>query len=276
MPIVVGVQIRRTKDVFDFLPEGIDLAIGDKCLVETENGIEVGEIVSPERMIEHSKKKLQRVIKKMDSSDWEVVKTNGKKEREAFQKVMQKVEEHELKMKLTCVDYTFDCNKLFVYYTAEGRVDFRELIKDLGYLLKTRIHMVQIGVRDEAKMLGGFGPCGLPICCGSFLKSFRPVSIDMAKEQEISLNPAKISGVCGRLMCCLAYENDFYHECRKNLPKVNSKVATKDGIGVVTAVNILRGEVVVEYADGMLKKLSRKEVSPVGFFGKFKFRKSES
>ena len=276
MPIVVGVQIRRTKDVFDFLPEGIDLAIGDKCLVETENGIEVGEIVSPERMIERSKKKLQRVIKKMDSSDWEVVKTNGKKEREAFQKVMQKVEEHELKMKLTCVDYTFDCNKLFVYYTAEGRVDFRELIKDLGYLLKTRIHMVQIGVRDEAKMLGGFGPCGLPICCGSFLKSFRPVSIDMAKEQELSLNPAKISGVCGRLMCCLAYENDFYHECRKNLPKVNSKVATKDGIGVVTAVNILRGEVVVEYEDGMLKKLSRKEVSPVGFFGKFKFRKSES
>jgi len=276
MPIVVGIQIRRTNDVFDFLPEGIDLAIGNKCLVETENGIEVGEVVSPERMIEHSKKKLYRVIKKMDSSDWEVVKGNAKKEREAFQKVMQKVEEYELKMKLTCVDYTFDCNKLFIYYTAEGRVDFRELIKDLGYLLKTRIQMVQIGVRDEAKMLGGFGPCGLPICCGSFLKSFRPVSIDMAKEQDLSLNPAKISGVCGRLMCCLAYENDFYQECRKNLPKVNSKVATKDGIGVVKAVNILLEEVTVEYGDGMLKKLSRKEVSPVGFFGKFKFRKSES
>jgi len=276
MPIVVGVQIRRINDVFDFLPEGIDLAIGDECLVETENGIEVGEVVSPERMVERSKKKLYRVIKKMDSSDWEVVKGNAKKEREAFQKVMQKVEEYELKMKLTCVDYTFDCNKLFIYYTAEGRVDFRELIKDLGYLLKTRIQMVQIGVRDEAKMLGGFGPCGLPICCGSFLKGFRPVSIDMAKEQDLSLNPAKISGVCGRLMCCLAYENDFYQECRKNLPKVNSKVATPDGIGVVKAVNILLEEVTVEYADGMLKKLSRKEVSPVGFFGKFKFRKSES
>jgi cell fate regulator YaaT (PSP1 superfamily) len=276
MPIVVGVQIRRAKDVFDFLPEGIDLAIGDKCLVETDNGIEVGEVVWPERMIEHSKEKLHRVIKKMDSSDWEVVKGNARKESEAFQKVMQKVEEHELKMKLTCVDYTFDCNKLFVYYTAEGRVDFRELIKDLGYLLKTRIQMVQIGVRDEAKMLGGFGPCGLPICCGTFLKSFRPVSIDMAKEQDLSLNPAKISGVCGRLMCCLAYENDFYHESRKNLPKVNSKVTTNDGIGVVKGVNILLDEVTVEYADGMLKKLSRKEVSPVGFFGKFKFRKSES
>lgn len=276
MPIVVGVQIRRAKDVFDFLPEGIDLAIGDKCLVETDNGIEVGEVVWPERMIERSKEKLHRVIKKTDSSDWEVVKGNARKESEAFQKVMQKVEEHELKMKLTCVDYTFDCNKLFVYYTAEGRVDFRELIKDLGYLLKTRIQMVQIGVRDEAKMLGGFGPCGLPICCGTFLKSFRPVSIDMAKEQDLSLNPAKISGVCGRLMCCLAYENDFYHESRKNLPKVNSKVTTNDGIGVVKAVNILLDEVTVEYADGMLKKLSRKEVSPVGFFGKFKFRKSES
>ncbi|MCJ7645447.1 stage 0 sporulation family protein [bacterium] len=276
MPIVVGVQIRRAKDVFDFLPEGIDLAIGDKCLVETDNGIEVGEVVWPERMIERSKEKLHRVIKKTDSSDWEVVKGNARKESEAFQKVMQKVEEHELKMKLTCVDYTFDCNKLFVYYTAEGRVDFRELIKDLGYLLKTRIQMVQIGVRDEAKMLGGFGPCGLPICCGTFLKSFRPVSIDMAKEQDLSLNPAKISGVCGRLMCCLAYENDFYHESRKNLPKVNSKVTTNDGTGVVKAVNILLDEVTVEYADGMLKKLSRKEVSPVGFFGKFKFRKSES
>jgi cell fate regulator YaaT (PSP1 superfamily) len=276
MPIIVGVQIRRAKDVFDFLPEGIDLAIGDKCLVETDNGIEVGEVVWPERMIERSKEKLHRVIKKTDSSDWEVVKGNARKESEAFQKVMQKVEEHELKMKLTCVDYTFDCNKLFVYYTAEGRVDFRELIKDLGYLLKTRIQMVQIGVRDEAKMLGGFGPCGLPICCGTFLKSFRPVSIDMAKEQDLSLNPAKISGVCGRLMCCLAYENDFYHESRKNLPKVNSKVTTNDGTGVVKAVNILLDEVTVEYADGMLKKLSRKEVSPVGFFGKFKFRKSES
>jgi len=276
MPIVVGVQIRRAKDVFDFLPEGIDLAIGDKCLVETDNGIEVGQVVWPERMIERSKEKVHRVIKKMDSSDWEVVKGNARKESEAFQKVMQKVEEHELKMKLTCVDYTFDCNKLFVYYTAEGRVDFRELIKDLGYLLKTRIQMVQIGVRDEAKMLGGFGPCGLPICCGTFLKSFRPVSIDMAKEQDLSLNPAKISGVCGRLMCCLAYENDFYHESRKNLPKVNSKVTTNDGTGVVKAVNILLDEVTVEYADGMLKKLSRKEVSPVGFFGKFKFRKSES
>jgi len=276
MPIVVGVQIRRTKDVFHFLPEGIDLAIGDKCLVETENGIEVGQVVWPERMIEGGKKKLHRVIKKMDSSDCEVVKGNARKETEAFQKVMQKVEEHELKMKLTCVDYTFDCNKLFVYYTAEGRVDFRELIKDLGYLLKTRIQMVQIGVRDEAKMLGGFGPCGLPICCGTFLKSFRPVSIDMAKDQDLSLNPAKISGVCGRLMCCLAYESDFYHESRKNLPKVNSKVTTKDGIGVVKAVNILLDEVTVEYADGMLKNLPRKEVSPVGFFGKFKFRKSES
>jgi len=275
MPIVVGVQIRRLKDVFDFLPEGIDLAIGDKCLVETENGIEVGEVVSPERMIERSKKKLDRVIKKMDSSDCEVVKRNTKKAKEAFQRVMQKVEERELKMKLTCVDYTFDCNKLFVYYTAEGRVDFRELIKDLGYLLKTRIQMVQIGVRDEAKMLGGFGPCGLPICCGSFLRSFRPVSIDMAKEQDLSLNPAKISGVCGRLMCCLAYENDFYHESRKDFPKVNSKVSTKDGIGIIKAVDILREEVTVEYADGMLKKLSRQEVSPAGFFEKLKFRKSE-
>jgi len=275
MPIVVGVQIRRLKDVFDFLPEGIDLAIGDKCLVETENGIEVGEVVSPERMIERSKKKLDRVIKKMDSSDCEVVKRNTKKAKEAFQRVMQKVEERELKMKLTCVDYTFDCNKLFVYYTAEGRVDFRELIKDLGYLLKTRIQMVQIGVRDEAKMLGGFGPCGLPICCGSFLRSFKPVSIDMAKEQDLSLNPAKISGVCGRLMCCLAYENDFYHESRKDFPKVNSKVSTKDGIGIIKAVDILREEVTVEYADGMLKKLSRQEVSPAGFFEKLKFRKSE-
>ncbi len=275
MPIVVGVQIRRTKDIFDFLPGGIDLTIGERCLVETENGTELGEVVSPERMVERSKKKLHRVIKKMEPGDCEVIKKNARKEKEAFQKVMQKVEEHELKMKLTCVDYTFDCNKLFVYYTAEGRVDFRELIKDLGYLLKTRIQMVQIGVRDEAKMLGGFGPCGLPICCGSFLKSFRPVSIDMAKEQELSLNPAKISGVCGRLMCCLAYESDFYHESKKNFPKINSKVTTESGIGVVKAVNILREEITVEYGDGMSKKLSRNEVSPAGFFGKLKFRKSE-
>jgi len=275
MPIVVGVGIRRTKDIFDFLPEGIDLATGDRCLVETENGIEVGEVVSPERMVERTKRKLYRVIKKMDASDCEVVKTNAKKEEEAFRKVMEKTEEHELKMKLICVDYTFDCNKLFVYYTAEGRVDFRELIKDLGYLLKTRIQMVQVGVRDEARMLGGFGPCGLPICCSSFLKNFKPVSIEMAKEQELSLNPAKISGICGRLMCCLAFENDFYHEVIKNLPKVNAKVATKDGIALIKAVNIFKGELTVEYEDGTIKKLSQKEVSPAGLFGKFKFRKSE-
>lgn len=260
MPIIVDVQLRKTKDTMDFASEGLDINAGDRCIVETENGLEAGIVISNER-IEEGKKKFARIVRKLTPQDRARMKSNRARSKESFRLVLKKIEEKGLDMKLTSVDYTFDRTKLFVYYTAEGRVDFRELIKDLGMSLKTRIQMVQIGVRDETKILGGIGPCGRQLCCCLFLREFKPVSIDMAKEQDMALNPAKISGVCGRLLCCLNYENEIYKEYRKNMPKIDSKVNTKYGQGVVKGLNILKQEVLVGFDDGTAKNIPVSDIS---------------
>ncbi|MCK4532971.1 stage 0 sporulation protein [bacterium] len=274
MPVVVGVEIRKNKEVFYFNPRDLDLAVEDKVLVETENGLEWGEVVELEKVLEKKKEKIKNVIRKMNEYDFSKLRENKRKEKEALRSCSQKVEDRELKMKLTSVEYTFDRNKLFVYYTAEGRIDFRELIKDLGYLLKSRIQMVQIGVRDEAKMLGGFGSCGRMLCCKSFLHDFKPVGIEMAKEQNLSLNPNKISGVCGRLMCCLAYEYKNYKEMKKKLPKKGLKVKTSQGEGIVKDVNIFTEEVTIDYGKGVLKKVPAGEIH-IGILDKFKLSKNK-
>ena len=283
MPIVIKAELRKTKEVLNFIPGDLDLKVGDRCIVETENGQEVAKIVSPEKVIDKIRKKVFRVRRKMVPGDGRRAKDNEIKAREAFYKVLNKVKERELEMKLTSVDYTFDRSKLFIYYTAEGRIDFRELVKDLGYMFKTRIQMVQIGVRDETKLTGGYGHCGRELCCCSYMKEFKPVSIDMAKDQELSLNPTKISGVCGRLMCCLAYEYGFYKNARKNCPRRGSKITTAKGQGIIQEINLLKNQITVRYEGGEKEKVSIKELeknkgksSPsAGILGKFGLKKEK-
>ncbi|MHB9155149.1 MAG: PSP1 domain-containing protein [Endomicrobiales bacterium] len=261
MPIVVGLMVRRIKDKVYGDTGHLDLVIGEYVLVETEHGMEVGMVCEREKMIEKSKDPVGKVVRKLTPDDRRRMCENGEKNKQALKTVLQKIEDHELQMKLTCVQYTFDRSKLFVYYTAETRVDFRELIKDLGHILKTRIQMVQIGVRDESKMVGGLGTCGRRLCCQEFLKDFSSVTIEMAKDQDLSLNTAKLSGLCGRLMCCLAFEHDFYKQAKKRLPHVGSKVHTPGGQGTVVAVNCLKEEVLVEMPDKQVKLFPCDQVS---------------
>lgn len=212
MAKVVGIRFKKAGKVYYFLPGGIDLNLGDSVIVETARGMEFGKVVLPLREIppEEIVSPLKEVLRKATTEDEEQFKTNEKKEKEAFQICLTKIAAHKLPMKLIEVEYTFDGNKIIFSFTAEGRVDFRELVKDLASVFRTRIELRQIGVRDEAKMLGGLGSCGRELCCASFLGDFEPVSIRMAKDQNLSLNPTKISGICGRLMCCLKYENGCY------------------------------------------------------------------
>ncbi|MFH1259050.1 MAG: regulatory iron-sulfur-containing complex subunit RicT [Elusimicrobiota bacterium] len=260
MPIVVGVGIRKTHDIVLADAGQIDLTLGEALLIETENGLEYGEVLERERMIEKTKEVIYRIGRKITPEDQKQIKETQLKSQEAFHTTAQKIEDHELVMKLTCADFTFDRSKLFVYYTAEERVDFRELIKDLGHILKCRIQMVQIGVRDEAKMIGGIGICGRSLCCKSFLREFSPVTLEMAKEQDLSLNTAKISGACERLMCCLAYEHPFYVQALKKAPRVNTEVKTNDGKVKITAVHCLTEQVTVMDADGKSKKIFYTEI----------------
>jgi len=213
----------------------------DHVIVETVRGIEYGEvIVAPKEVPEDDiVSPLKKVIRKATQEDEQKVMENKQKEEEAFDICLREIEKHNLPMKLIDVEYTFDNNKVIFYFTAEGRVDFRELVKDLAAVFRTRIELRQIGVRDEAKMIGGLGCCGRRLCCCTFLGDFEPVSIRMAKEQNLSLNPAKISGVCGRLMCCLNFEQDFYEEVTRKSPKVNKEVMTPDGAGTVVDLNVL-------------------------------------
>lgn len=249
MPILAGIIVRRIKEKIWGDSGHIDLVIGDRVIIETEHGQEVGFVYEKEKMVDKPKEAIGKVARKLTPDDEKRAAENEEKNKQAQKVVMQKVEDHELQMKLTCVQYTFDRSKLFIYYTAETRVDFRELIKDLGHVLKTRIQMVQIGVRDEAKMVGGLGHCGRNLCCQGFLKEFSSVTIDMAKEQDLAINTAKLSGLCGRLMCCLAYENEAYCQSKKNMPKIGSKVQTPDGPGTVSGIHILKEEVQVELSN---------------------------
>ncbi len=212
MAKVVGIRFKKAGKVYYFLPGGIDLKQNDNVIVETARGMEFGKVVLPLREIpvEEVVSPLKEVLRKASIADEEQFQSNEKKEKEAFQVCLAKIAAHKLPMKLIDVEYTFDGNKIIFSFTAEGRVDFRELVKDLASVFRTRIELRQIGVRDEAKMLGGLGSCGRELCCASFLGDFEPVSIRMAKDQNLSLNPTKISGICGRLMCCLKYENGCY------------------------------------------------------------------
>lgn len=244
---VVGVRFREAGKVYYFDPDVLDIKVGDNVIVETARGVEFGSVVMEGKYVssEEIVTPLKKVIRIATEEDIKVKEENDKKEKEAFEICLKKIEKHGLEMKLIDVEYTFDKNKILFYFTADGRVDFRELVKDLASVFRTRIELRQIGVRDESKMMGGVGVCGRLLCCHSFLTEFEPVSIKMAKEQGISLNPAKISGVCGRLMCCLRYEQEAYSEIVAKAPKEGAIVQTPEGQGVVTGVSILKEKVKV-------------------------------
>lgn len=248
MPRVVGVRFRRAGKVYYFAPGDWKLAAGDKVLVETVRGVELGQVVSPPREVPDADitAPLKAVVRKAATEDLVSVEANRIKERDAFRIAQERIQARGLEMNLVDVEYGFDGGRIIFYFTADGRVDFRELVKDLAAVFRTRIELRQIGVRDEAKLLGGLGACGRELCCASFLTDFQPVSIRMAKDQNLSLNPAKISGLCGRLMCCLRYECEHYDRGRSSLPEVGSRVQTPEGQGKVTAVNPLRGTLTVE------------------------------
>ncbi len=251
MAQIIGVRFKKVGKVYYFDPCGIEVKNGQHVIVETARGVEYGEVALGNRDVAEDEvaKPLKRLIRVATDSDRKVVETNEKRAREAFRICEQKIAEHHLDMKLVSVEYTFDLNKVLFYFTADGRVDFRELVKDLASAFHTRIELRQIGVRDEAKVLGGLGICGRPLCCASFLDDFQPVSINMAKQQNLSLNPTKISGTCGRLMCCLKYEQEAYEELGRVTPQPESTVQTPDGPGVVIDSNLLRGTCLVRLDD---------------------------
>lgn len=240
---VIGVRFRRAGKVYFFDPSGYDIKQGDNVIVETARGIEYGSVVLGPRDVEDDKiiQPLKPVIRQATDEDNAVEKKNKEKEKEAFSICLEKIHKHGLEMKLIDSEYTFDNNKVLFYFTADGRIDFRELVKDLASVFKTRIELRQIGVRDETKIVGGIGICGRPLCCHTHLSEFAPVSIKMAKEQNLSLNPTKISGVCGRLMCCLKHEEEAYEELNSKLPNVGDYVTTNDNLkGEVQSVSVLK------------------------------------
>ena len=247
MTEVIGVRFKQVGKIYYFSPNGVQMPVGEKVIVETARGIECGEVAISNRQIkdEGIVKPLKTVMRVANKDDLRRIEENKVKEKKAFKLCLEKIEKHKLQMKLVDVEYTFDNNKILFYFTADGRVDFRELVKDLASVFKTRIGLRQIGVRDEAKMLGGLGICGRPFCCSSFLGEFQPVSIKMAKEQGLSLNPTKISGTCGRLMCCLKYEQNAYENLIRITPKVGAYVSTSEGKGTVTEISLLTGLVKV-------------------------------
>ena len=270
---VIGVRFKPAGKTYYFDPLDFDIKQGDSVIVETSRGIEYGEVVMSKKAIDNDqfKKPLKGVIRIATEEDTEKSKRNRELEKEAYKICLEKIQNHKLEMKLVEVEYTFDGNKILFYFTADGRIDFRELVKDLAMVFKTRIELRQIGVRDETKILGGIGICGRCLCCHTYLSEFAPVSIRMAKEQNLSLNQTKISGVCGRLMCCLKNEQETYEELNRRLPGIGDTVTTPDGIqGNVQSVNVLRQlvKVVVEIGDekeiqefpvGELKFRSRKK-----------------
>lgn len=243
MAEVIGVRFKNMGKVYYFDPNGGRLAAGDRVVVETARGVECGEVAMENRDVADDTivQPLKKVIRKATKDDLRRVAENELKAKNAFTQCEKKIAERGLEMKLVDVEYTFDNSKILFYFTADGRVDFRELVKDLAGMFRTRIELRQIGVRDESKMLGGLGICGQPFCCSRFLRDFQPVSIKMAKEQGLSLNPAKISGSCGRLMCCLAYEQPAYEYLNRITPGVGSIVKTPEGVGAVVETNVISG-----------------------------------
>ena len=252
---VIGVRFRTAGKIYYFDPGKLQIRRNDHVIVETARGIEYGTVVCDPKEVEDDRviQPLKAVLRVATPKDDEQEASNKQKEREAYKICLEKIRKHDLQMKLIDAEYTFDNNKVLFYFTADGRIDFRELVKDLAAVFKTRIELRQIGVRDETKILGGIGICGRPLCCHTHLSEFAPVSIKMAKEQNLSLNPTKISGVCGRLMCCLKNEEETYEELNRRLPNVGDRVTTDDGLkGEVQSVNVLRQlvKVIVDVDDG--------------------------
>ncbi len=248
---VAGVRFKKAGKIYYFDPGEIELGLGDRVIVETSRGVEFGEVVVPPKNVEDDEivSPLKKVVRKATLEDEAKVAENERKEKEAFDICLEKIANHGLPMKLVDVEYTFDVSKIIFYFTADGRVDFRELVRDLAAVFRTRIELRQIGVRDEAKLIGGIGSCGRVLCCKAFLGDFDPVSIRMAKDQNLSLNPNKISGICGRLMCCLKYEADTYKKIRYLFPDQGETVVTPEGKGKVVSTNVLKETVLVQLSE---------------------------
>ncbi len=268
MAEIVGVRFKEVGKIYYFDPCGKTFAKGDQVIVETARGVEFGTVAIPNREVEDDSvvKPLRKVVRPAGKEDLRRIEENRQKEKRAYRVCQEKIAANRLEMKLVGVEYAFDNSKILFYFTADGRVDFRELVKDLASVFRTRIELRQIGVRDEAKMLGGLGICGRPFCCSSFLGEFQPVSIKMAKEQGLSLNPTKISGTCGRLMCCLKYEQPAYEELLRTTPRVGAVVNTPEGRGVVKEVSLLTGQLKVALqssGEGVLTAFNKADVRVV-------------
>ncbi len=261
MPIVIGVVLRKVKDKIYADAGHSDLELNDEIILKTEYGVEVGTVCEKEKVIQESKDSIGKVLRKITEEDKKRLAENERKNLRAKNIILQKVDKSKIGMKLICVQYIFDRSKMFVYYVSETRIDFRELVKDLGRVLRTRIQMVQIGVRDESKMVGGIGVCGHVFCCRTFLKDFNSITIDMAKEQDLSLNIAKLSGLCGRLMCCISYENDVYIAVKKGLPEIGTTVLTPEGRAKITAIDCVKEKVTVDFGDKSFKVFTVKQIN---------------
>ena len=266
---IVGVRFKSVGKIYYFDPGDLTLEVGTSVIVETARGVEMGTVAIANRLVDESGvvQPLKKVVRAATKEDFKKVEDNEKKEAEAFVICAEKIKAHKLEMKLVDVEYTFDGSKVLFYFTADGRIDFRELVKDLASVFRTRIELRQIGVRDEAKMIGSYGICGRNLCCSQFLGDFAPVSIKMAKEQGLSLNPTKISGTCGRLMCCLKYEQEAYEGLLKVTPKQGAFVSTPDGKGTVVSVNLLKGKVKVSIDGGREKQVTEFPVKDVKVIG---------
>ncbi len=268
---VVGVRFRQAGKIYYFDPKNLSMKRGTHVIVETARGVEYGTVIMPPKQVADDEVvlPLKAVIRVATAEDDRIEERNHEKEREAYRICQEKIEKHGLEMKLVQAEYTFDNNKLLFYFTADGRIDFRELVKDLASVFRTRIELRQIGVRDETKILGGIGVCGRPLCCHTYLSEFAPVSIKMAKEQNLSLNPSKISGTCGRLMCCLKNEQETYEYLNSRMPHVGDRVTTSDGLkGEVQNVNVLRQLVKVIVDTGEEKEVREYPVQQLKFKGK--------
>lgn len=262
MKNIIGVRFKKLGKIYFFNPKGLKTKKGNKVIVETSQGEEYGEVVIPNRFVDDDKivLPLKKVIRIANYKDHKHYEECRRIEKEAFDVCLKKIKEHNLDMTLTDVEWKFDNSKLLFYFTADGRIDFRELVKDLAAIYKTRIELRQIGVRDEAKTIGGLGPCGRKLCCSSWLGDFQPVSIKMAKDQSLSLNPTKISGICGRLFCCLKYEHDVYAEAIDAMPVVGALVKVDEAKGKVIEVNPLLEQVRIEFNDKTIKVCHKDEV----------------
>ena len=269
MAKVIGVRFKEVGKIYYFDPDNYDFHQGDRVIVETSRGVECGTVALANKEVDEDKivHPLKKVLRQATKKDLEHLEENKAREKEAMKICEEKIRNHNLDMKLVDVEYTFDNSKILFYFTSDGRVDFRQLVKDLATVFRTRIELRQIGVRDEAKMLGGLGMCGRPFCCNGFLGEFQPVSIKMAKEQGLSLSPVKISGTCGRLMCCLKYEQEAYSDLLKHTPKVGTNVRTPEGKGTVVETALLTGKVKVKLdsapEEAIPQTFTLKQIRPV-------------